>query len=154
MGRERMDATELIAATSVPLHVALPHTFEASLIRDAIVVAIVALALRLVLRLPRLRHGAYRSRAARRAWYREEYLRSAHWRARRERALQLAGYRCERCGAPAPLDVHHLTYARIGRERDRDLRVLCRACHEDEHHPLLALVRGLLRAVRRAFVFR
>lgn len=154
MGGERVDTRELIATASVALRVALPHALEHALIRDAIVVALVALALRLVLRLPRLRHGAYRSRAARRAWYREDYLRSAHWRARRERSLRLAGYRCERCGAPSPLDVHHLSYARIGRERDRDLRVLCRSCHDDEHHPLLALLRGLLRAARRAFAFR
>ena len=34
------------------------------------------------------------------------------------------------------LDVHHLTYERLGREKDEDLRVLCRACHGDEHRQM------------------
>jgi hypothetical protein len=67
--------------------------------------------------------------ARRRAWYRTVYLRSPHWRARRARAIALAGGRCERCGRPGRLEVHHVTYARLGRERDRDLRALCHRCH-------------------------
>ena len=65
----------------------------------------------------------------RRAWYREVYLRSPHWRARRSQAIGRAGGRCERCGARGRLEVHHLTYKRLGRERDRDLRALCHRCH-------------------------
>ena len=67
--------------------------------------------------------------ARRRAWYRNVYLRSPHWRARRARAIALAGGRCERCGKPGRLEVHHLTYKWLGRERDRDLRALCHDCH-------------------------
>jgi HNH endonuclease len=67
--------------------------------------------------------------ARRRAWYRTVYLRSAHWRVRRARSIALAGGRCERCGKAGRLEVHHLTYARLGRERDRDLRALCHRCH-------------------------
>ncbi|MGA2471603.1 MAG: HNH endonuclease [Solirubrobacteraceae bacterium] len=93
-----------------------------------------------------------RSRRSGRRWYREDYLHSAHWRERRERSLALAGYRCQRCGNPAlpgiPLDPHHKTYKRLGHERDRDIEVLCRNCHDAEHHPLLSLVRSLLRALR------
>ena len=65
----------------------------------------------------------------RRAWYRKVYLRSPHWRARRSQAIGRAGGRCERCGARGRLEVHHLTYKRLGRERDRDLRALCHRCH-------------------------
>ena len=68
--------------------------------------------------------------ARRRAWYRNVYLRSPHWRARRARAIALAGGRCERCGKPGRLEVHHLTDKRLGRERDRDLRALCHRCHQ------------------------
>jgi hypothetical protein len=68
--------------------------------------------------------------ARRRAWYRNVYLRSPHWRARRARAIALAAGRCERCGKPGRLEVHHLTYKRLGRERDRDLRALCHRCHQ------------------------
>jgi hypothetical protein len=31
------------------------------------------------------------------------------------------------------LQVHHLNYKRLGREKDRDLKVLCRRCHEFDH---------------------
>lgn len=61
------------------------------------------------------------------------YLNSPSWRATRARALQLAGYRCQRCGAKRDLQVHHKNYDRLGREWDVDLEVLCADCHEGEH---------------------
>ena len=67
-------------------------------------------------------------------WYSEEYrayLASDEWKARRLRAITLAGGCCQGCGA-APsdgLDVHHRTYERLGDERDDDLLVVCRPCH-------------------------
>ena len=33
----------------------------------------------------------------------------------------LAGYACQRCGRAKATDAHHLTYERLGRERDGDL---------------------------------
>jgi len=75
-------------------------------------------------------------------WTPEEYARylaSPHWRATRRRAIQLAGFRCQHCrqfdtpSAPVQLEVHHVTYARIGKERAEDLAVLCEPCHEMEH---------------------
>jgi membrane-associated phospholipid phosphatase len=69
----------------------------------------------------------------RREWYRTVYLRSAHW-ARYAAARRADAHgACEECGAHGRLDVHHLTYARIGRERRRDTRVLCRNCHDRVH---------------------
>jgi 5-methylcytosine-specific restriction endonuclease McrA len=62
----------------------------------------------------------------------EAYINSAEWRRRRRRAIERAGYHCEKCGVSAQeerLEVHHLTYERIGHERDEDLSVLCHACH-------------------------
>lgn len=61
-----------------------------------------------------------------------EYLSTAVWRTRRNRALKLAQYRCHQCGAGRGLQVHHLTYARIGSEWDADLQVLCESCHRGE----------------------
>lgn len=58
-----------------------------------------------------------------------DYMRSALWRTRRKRALERAGYRCQVCGATRRLEVHHVTYANLGRERDADLTVLCWWCH-------------------------
>jgi 5-methylcytosine-specific restriction endonuclease McrA len=70
------------------------------------------------------------------------YLATAHWVRKREEALQAAGYRCERCGFYGQrdqdgrrhgLDVHHLTYERLGHEHLADLETLCRTCHREEH---------------------
>lgn len=61
---------------------------------------------------------------------------SRHWQQLRRRALWRAAYRCEKCGAPPKrrsLDVHHLTYARIGRELLADVRVMCHSCHSQWH---------------------
>lgn len=41
-----------------------------------------------------------------------------------------AKYRCEACGQGPPLELHHKTYDRLGRERIADLELLCRGCHE------------------------
>ena len=82
-------------------------------------------------------------------WY-EQYLASPQWRLRRERALRLAFYRCQSPVCPDHqarlltdaelasrsryrLEVHHLTYARVGRELDDDLIVLCADCHAAIH---------------------
>ncbi len=58
---------------------------------------------------------------------------SGGWRRRRRRAIGRAGRRCQRCGARGPLDVHHLTYARLGRERPGDLLAVCESCHRALH---------------------
>jgi hypothetical protein len=63
------------------------------------------------------------------------YLQSERWAARRGRILLRAGDRCERCGGGAPAEVHHLTYDRLGAERDGDLIALCAPCHRGAHPP-------------------
>lgn len=62
-----------------------------------------------------------------------EYLQTEHWKALRLRVLKSAVYRCQMCNADKPLDVHHRTYKRLGRERLSDLTALCRDCHEKFH---------------------
>jgi 5-methylcytosine-specific restriction endonuclease McrA len=65
----------------------------------------------------------------------EKHIRSARWRNIRRDVLRLRGNTCERCmepQAPSSLEVHHVTYERLGRERMSDLRVLCRDCHAME----------------------
>lgn len=59
-----------------------------------------------------------------------EYLLSDTWKAKRARCIALAGGQCE-CRGPhnGPLQVHHLTYARIFNEDMRDLMVLCKLHH-------------------------
>lgn len=86
-----------------------------------------------------------------------DYLQSDGWKYRREQALIRASHRCQnsRCHlgylrslsdrelaievdeylAPYAyrLEVHHLTYARIGCEEPDDLMVLCPECHASMH---------------------
>src|SRR5665213_912452 len=62
------------------------------------------------------------------------YLESEHWRLFRLRIIAKRGARCERCGSDRQIDLHHLTYARRGHERDEDVKILCHRCHQAVHH--------------------
>lgn len=78
----------------------------------------------------------------------EIYIHSREWREKADAALVRAGHRCERCGADrwfVRLEVHHVTYVRLGCERPEDLEVLCHDCHRRHHD---ALRRGSLRPHR------
>jgi hypothetical protein len=63
------------------------------------------------------------------------YISSARWRWSPARLgeLEASGHRCRTCfaldTAAAPLEVHHRTYDRLGRELIGDLTALCRECH-------------------------
>jgi len=64
----------------------------------------------------------------------QEYLATAWWRLRRHARLKKAGGKCERCGRVTTFqDVHHVYYTRLGEERDSDLEVVCRDCHNKHH---------------------
>lgn len=76
-----------------------------------------------------------------------EYLRTPEWQETRRQALRRASYRCQACNGQGRLDVHHRTYERRGNERDRDLTVLCRACH-DKFHDRSSLPPGMETAFR------
>ena len=65
-----------------------------------------------------------------------EYLTTTTWKLRSLQAKDRAGWRCENCGSDGPLETHHWTYERVGREREDDLIVLCEDCHEREHAPI------------------
>lgn len=67
-----------------------------------------------------------------RAAYRE-YLASPEWHGKRLAALRRDGDQCRLCGRGERLNVHHLTYARIGKERLTDLRTVCEDCHSGLH---------------------
>lgn len=62
-----------------------------------------------------------------------EYIVSPAWKNKADAAKQRAGYRCQVCNRhknEVILDAHHRTYERLGHERDEDITVLCRECHE------------------------
>jgi len=63
-----------------------------------------------------------------------EYLTTDTWRLRSLEAKERAGWRCEHCRSEGPLQTHHWTYERVGRERPDDLIVLCEDCHATVHH--------------------
>jgi 5-methylcytosine-specific restriction endonuclease McrA len=79
-----------------------------------------------------MRGGSERGQLARLPY--QQYLRTPHWQAMRKRALLRAGFQCKRCEVRGQrLDVHHLSYDRLGRELESDLTVLCELCHAGEH---------------------
>lgn len=59
----------------------------------------------------------------------QAYMHSATWELKRELALWRSKRKCQRCGAKKGLEVHHLSYDRLGQERPEDLEVVCEACH-------------------------
>lgn len=64
------------------------------------------------------------------------YLHSSQWRSLREQRLERDDWRCTGCGSDGSdsrLEVHHLTYERVGAERLEDLLTLCHLCHAHEH---------------------
>lgn len=60
----------------------------------------------------------------------EAYLRSALWKGKRRQVLQRANGCCETCARETGhLEVHHVTYERLGAELLSDLLALCVSCH-------------------------
>ena len=60
------------------------------------------------------------------------YLRSDTWQKLRSKRLAIDEFRCQKCGSPYGLDVHHLRYPEVLGTEDpyTDLITLCRGCHE------------------------
>jgi len=67
----------------------------------------------------------------------QQYLQSEHWQDVRKRYWKSKLYNggCYACGAKnKPLQLHHKTYKRIGKERLNDLLLLCADCHKASHN--------------------
>jgi len=62
-----------------------------------------------------------------------EYLRSPQWQHIRSKVIRREKGLCQGCGNAGGMEVHHLTYRRIGRELLCDLVLLCHGCHEVAH---------------------
>lgn len=62
------------------------------------------------------------------------YLQTDLWKTTRRARIKLDNYRCAQCGSPINLNVHHITYDRLGCEDMEDLVTLCKKCHEHLHH--------------------
>lgn len=63
----------------------------------------------------------------------EDYLSSTRWNRRKHAFYGRNENSCAACSSKRRLVVHHLSYERLGRERDEDLVVLCWDCHDELH---------------------
>ena len=66
------------------------------------------------------------------SYYHNVYLKSDEWKIKRDLVMKFHNNECSDCGDVA-IDVHHLTYERIFREKFSDLTPLCRSCHSKTH---------------------
>ena len=64
----------------------------------------------------------------------KKYILSSEFRKLRNKILNERGYNCERCSSSKNLQLHHLTYQRLGLELENDLIILCQKCHKEIHH--------------------
>jgi len=71
------------------------------------------------------------------------YISPLWWDNARKMALERAENKCEECGNTKWLEVHHIEPLKIWEVRhnntmnkQENLRVLCRECHEKTHHPI------------------
>jgi 5-methylcytosine-specific restriction endonuclease McrA len=77
------------------------------------------------------------------------YLLSDTWRRKRQRKFKQVGRKCELCGSVRQLEVHHLHYDSLGKEKLADLQVLCVTCHPiaDEERRKMVAARTYMRKV-------
>jgi len=62
----------------------------------------------------------------------QEYLQSTLWEDKAELMKRITR-KCEFCGKKKNLQVHHKHYRNVTNEQQKDLRVLCKKCHEKLH---------------------
>lgn len=64
----------------------------------------------------------------------QAYLKSSQWQTLRKKVLKRDAYTCQSCQTSGiPLEVHHITYIRLGNENISDLVSVCRYCHQAIH---------------------
>ncbi len=61
-----------------------------------------------------------------------DYIKSELWEERKRRYYRDHPRVCAVCGYPA-IELHHLNYANLGNEKDKDLAPLCRLHHQGLH---------------------
>lgn len=62
----------------------------------------------------------------------KDYMKSDRWKRKRQQVFAHYGKRCYACRKyEKVLHVHHMTYARLGREAIGDLIPLCVPCHRE-----------------------
>jgi len=66
----------------------------------------------------------------------KDYQSSSHWKQLR---AKIKPKRCYACGKQKRLQLHHMTYERLGKELNADLCFLCDRCHKAVHHAYMDL---------------
>ena len=67
------------------------------------------------------------------------YLRSDNWKQLKQQRAYIFGNKCEACGIKSKLELHHITYVRLGAEQLDDVRLICgqsrksEGCHSKLH---------------------
>ena len=64
----------------------------------------------------------------------QEFLSSPFWLEKKEWILDCLGNECQKCSSKEKLQVHHKSYLNVGNEGIKDVIVLCKKCHEEEHN--------------------
>lgn len=91
----------------------------------------------------------------------QEYITSPRWRRLRNAYIVVYKSRCWCCTKqhhPRLLNLHHLSYERLGHEADGDLELCCLKCHNDIHathklsHPFqpLEVTSNIVREIKTA----
>ena len=62
-----------------------------------------------------------------------KYLRSWAWKQKRKEILKYYKYQCQKCKTREKLQIHHLNYRSLYREKMKDVLVLCCSCHQFIH---------------------
>lgn len=61
------------------------------------------------------------------------YIQGERWKDRKRVYYASHGKKCAACFGTVDVDLHHMTYKRLGNEWDADLVPLCRDCHKNFH---------------------
>ena len=61
------------------------------------------------------------------------YINSRRWKSLSRKIKNRDGNKCKLCDSERILEVHHLSYVRLGKERGADLVTLCQSCHAEQH---------------------
>lgn len=85
-----------------------------------------------------------------------EYLQGSHWKGLRKALCLKPESHCAGCDKKHHLQIHHVSYSRLGSELPDDLVVLCEWCHKRVHEELDRLYPGQTTAqkvLRTAYIF-
>lgn len=62
-----------------------------------------------------------------------DYLKSPEWRLLKSEIVKERGSACQLCLKKVGLELHHMSYKRLGKEDKRDVLLVCRSCHSYIH---------------------